>query len=374
MKNFKSLQLCIFLFCTMIPFGFAETVTVDDDGPADFNNIQDAINYSWDGDTVLVYPGTDTHFHFNGRRITLTSLNPDDENIVKSTIITSGGGPNTCSVHFDFGEDSDSIITGFALVGNNVAINCTLSAPTITKNIIMGNSEGTGIFYCDGIISNNIISDCSLGINSRKGVIKNNTIVGNKGGIGLGGDSYLSPQKTCVKNNIIANNSSYGLSCSLGYAISDNSYNCFWDNNLNYGGIATAGTGDFWRDPLFAIAGYRSGILTWIGGDYHLKSEAGRWTESGWVVDSITSRCIDAGDPADSLGLEPNPNGGRINMGAYGGTSQASKSSSGIIQPVCIHPPSMDTNNDCKIDLADFAFFAGQWLTCGYDIQGACWE
>ena len=35
---------------------------------------------------------------------------------------------------------------------------------------------------------------------------------------------------------------------------------------------------------------------------------------------------IDAGDPNSPVGKEPEPNGGRINMGAYGGTSQASKS------------------------------------------------
>ena len=35
---------------------------------------------------------------------------------------------------------------------------------------------------------------------------------------------------------------------------------------------------------------------------------------------------------------------------------------------------SMDTNDDCKIDLLDFAEFAFQWLACGYDIQEACWE
>ncbi len=33
--------------------------------------------------------------------------------------------------------------------------------------------------------------------------------------------------------------------------------------------------------------------------------------------------CIDAGDPADNYSLEPAPNGGRINMGAYGNTPEA---------------------------------------------------
>jgi hypothetical protein len=42
--------------------------------------------------------------------------------------------------------------------------------------------------------------------------------------------------------------------------------------------------------------------------------------------DAVTSPCIDVGDPATPAGDEPQPNGGRINMGAYGGTAEASKS------------------------------------------------
>jgi predicted outer membrane repeat protein len=66
----------------------------------------------------------------------------------------------------------------------------------------------------------------------------------------------------------------------------------------------------------------------WIDGDYHLKSQAGRWDPVGedWILDEVTSPCIDAGDPNSPVGDEPEPNGGRINMGANGGTAEASKS------------------------------------------------
>lgn len=82
------------------------------------------------------------------------------------------------------------------------------------------------------------------------------------------------------------------------------------------------GDGNIDVDPQFADPD---------GGDYHLKSEAGRWdgdTQS-WILDDTTSPCIDAGDAAMALGPEPVPNGGIINMGAYGGTVRASKSLSG---------------------------------------------
>jgi hypothetical protein len=79
------------------------------------------------------------------------------------------------------------------------------------------------------------------------------------------------------------------------------------------------GIGNINGDPLFA---------NWAGDDYHLKSQAGRWEASSqtWVTDDVTSPCIDAGDPNSLVGDEPEPNGGRINMGAYGGTAEASKS------------------------------------------------
>ena len=46
----------------------------------------------------------------------------------------------------------------------------------------------------------------------------------------------------------------------------------------------------------------------------------------GWVTDDVNSPCIDAGDPNSALPLEPGPNGGIINIGAYGNTEHASKS------------------------------------------------
>jgi len=85
------------------------------------------------------------------------------------------------------------------------------------------------------------------------------------------------------------------------------------------GGLPLPGEGNINLDPLFADR---------ANGDYHLKSQAGRWNPASqsWVPDDVTSPCIDAGDPASPFDLEPAPNGGRINMGAYGGTPEASMS------------------------------------------------
>jgi len=116
-------------------------------------------------------------------------------------------------------------------------------------------------------------------------------------------------------------------------------------SNVTYinieGGLS--GEGNIDEDPLFVRLGYleRRDPLdmfddVWIEGDYHLMSQAGtfdpdkeNWTDPNtpnWILDSVTSPCIDAGDPSSPVGSEPLPNGNRINMGVYGGTYQASKS------------------------------------------------
>jgi hypothetical protein len=135
------------------------------------------------------------------------------------------------------------------------------------------------------------------------------------------------------------------------------------------------GPGNVDVDPLFAKPGQWIGMIIqgdagsaateirlWEPGDYHLKSQAGRWdpTVKAWVQDAVTSPCIDAGDSAAAIMFEPFPNGGVVNMGAYGGTAEASKSWFG--GPVCAVIVAGDINGDCTVDLGDFAILAGHWM------------
>ncbi len=100
-------------------------------------------------------------------------------------------------------------------------------------------------------------------------------------------------------------------------------------------GFPDIGTGNIDANPCFAELEHMDPNSTpddpnddfWAAGDYHLKSQAGRFdpNSADWVQDEVTSPCIDTGDPNDSVRAEPAPNGGRINMGAYGGTIHASQ-------------------------------------------------
>jgi hypothetical protein len=115
----------------------------------------------------------------------------------------------------------------------------------------------------------------------------------------------------------------------------------------------TWGLGNIDADPFFADVN---------DSDVHLKSQAGRWdpVNENWVNDDVTSPCIDAGDPASPVGLEPFPNGGRVNMGAYGGTVEASRSY--FAEPPCETIIAGDINGDCRIDWVDFAIMVLHWL------------
>ena len=93
-----------------------------------------------------------------------------------------------------------------------------------------------------------------------------------------------------------------------------------------------------------------------------MKSQAGRWdaNEGRWTKDDVTSPCIDAGNLMSPIGTEPFPNGGIINMGAYGGTTEASKSY--FDKPPCQTIIAGDINGDCVVDFKDFAIMASHWL------------
>ena len=131
-------------------------------------------------------------------------------------------------------------------------------------------------------------------------------------------------------------------------------------------------------DPCFASFDPHDDPNLW---DFHLQSAYGRWDANSqtWVTDSNTSACIDTGDPNSDWGDEPWPNGKRINMGAYGGTSQASKNGNpadfgidGFVNFVdstefsdkwsakefCIQ----DLTNNGVVEFADLRIFTDNWL------------
>jgi Leucine-rich repeat (LRR) protein len=167
------------------------------------------------------------------------------------------------------------------------------------------NSEGPDSILKNFVIRNSFmavfIDDCSP-------TISNLTIVDNQYDIG----PYDSAQPD-ISNCIIWRNT----------------YNNVFQIEARYSCIETIdyGEGNLGLDPLFADPD---------NGDYHLLSEHGRYSPQhyAWILDEITSTCIDTGDPNVGPLDEPAPNGGRTNMGAFGGTSFASMSQPDPDEPI----------------------------------------
>lgn len=143
------------------------------------------------------------------------------------------------------------------------------------------------------------------------------TIVGCNTGILYG--CHVLP---VIKNSIIAGNTTT-LELQGTNAQEDKgkniTYSCLYGTAKD-DSLSDYGTGCIAKDPCFADA---------ASGDFHLKSAAGRWNGTTWVKDTVTSPCIDAGKTSAAYANEPTPNGNRANMGAYGNTAEASKSTSG---------------------------------------------
>jgi parallel beta-helix repeat protein len=237
-----------------------------------FNDIHKAVNAAEDGTTILVKPGTYSRIDFMGKAITIAGI--------EGTAVIKGQfeGRSQHAVTFHADEGPGSVLKNFVIRDSGMAISLNYgSRPTISNITIVDNGFGIAAYEN----SNPDISNC---------IFWNNT----------DGDLFQCRAR----------------------------YSCFKDQVEGHGNIS--------GDPLFVDA---------ANGDYHLKSEGWRWNidSESWTYDNVTSICIDAGNPYSPIGEEPtsvprDPDNiygvnRYINMGAFGGTSQASMPPLGWVLP-----------------------------------------
>ena len=241
--------------------------------PTLFSTIQTAINYAFDGDTILVHPGTYVeNINYNGKNIIVGSLylTTSDTSHISSTIID--GNQSGSVVTFENGEDSNVVLTGFTIINGDATvnyargggINCDNSSPRLENLLISGNSaqRGGGIscyWYSSPKIVNVEISGNSThvsGSNSGGGGVycrfysnpeMVNVQINNNSSADFGGGILSSKSDPNLKNVTIYNNvsdmASGGLCISESDAVLKNVTICNNSsnnlNNMGGGGIYT---------------------------------------------------------------------------------------------------------------------------------------
>jgi hypothetical protein len=276
-----------------------------------------------------------------GPGCSLTAVNC---NIVENSAGVGGAGA-TC--------DQNSLVTlkdcvilknSAEIIGGGVE--CSGSV-TLTNCVIARNSSlrWAGGLSCEELSSSVIVNNCSFWANSA-------TEEG--GGVGC-----FNGASATVTNSIFwSNTAAKGNEIFL--EESPTRFSVAYSNvagghaGIHVQGDSTLdwGEGNIDADPLFADPN---------NDDFHLKSQAGRWNPNShsWVQDDLTSPCLDTGDPMSPINLESFPNGGFVNMGAYGGTSKASKAYFG--EPVCETIIAGDINGDGEVNRTDLEIMALHW-------------
>jgi len=302
-----------------------------------------------------------------------------DCNFVSNTALNYGGG-----VHID--HNSAPLFVNCAFSYNSSTdgggLNSDHSSPTISKCVFIGNAAcsynadggfGGGMYSYRSNVS---LARCVFsgnssdewggagGFRNREGTaaVANCIFSGNSAGREGGGAVYSTWSDTMLVNCTLHNNRTLDQGAAVYSEGLGNSTvkNCIvWADDpdeihgdnviVSYSNVwgGYPGAGNTNQAPLFADP---------HGDDYHLKSQAGRWDSGAqaWAKDGVTSPCIDTGDPNSNWTEELWPHGKRINMGAFGGTAQASMSLSsiGLIA---------DLNNDRSVDHTDMKLLANKW-------------
>ncbi|MCP4707532.1 MAG: hypothetical protein GY869_02815, partial [Planctomycetes bacterium] len=279
-------------------------------------------------------------------------------------------------------DNATGILANYGTIAHNRIYNNTVfgidatDAPIIQQNAIYDNPiglRGRQPYYGSfrGLVENNLVynnPDAAIVINrgASGARLHNNTIYQPAGDAVRIGNSSANVD---LKNNIIWVADGYGITVS-GDSQQDyqSNYNIIYTSGAGKVGqwqsveqaslllwqIATSQDADSLnQEPYFVnpagvidgILGYQSGVDYGRDDDFHIQSIAGSYHDGllapildvgtdlpilpptpAPVIDGNHSPAIDRGDLSFDFSTEPDPNGGFINIGAFGNTEQASLS------------------------------------------------
>ncbi len=277
-----------------------------------FDSIQEAIDVAGEFATVRVAPGTYVEtLDFAGKNIHVLGFDPNSVGLMPWPVIDANQEGTV--VTFTHGEDPNCLLAGFILTGGHDghagAVLCDGASPRIQHCVIAGNQCDpneieamdedwrSAILYCED--SNSCFMHCTVADN----------LSNESGYVGC----FINCMELKIVNSIIYRNDSYLLDVLGGppWFISYSNLEMQWP-----------GLGNMNINPLFA-----DGILG-SEGDYHLKSEFGRWNSvtGQWETDGVSSPCLSGANPNAWTSIEAYEIMGPLNYGAYGGTLGASLS------------------------------------------------
>jgi hypothetical protein len=334
--------------------------------PGDYSTIQDAINASVNGDTVLVEPNTySENINFRGKNIVLTSrfYLTNNPATIWATVI-NGSTPSqpdsgSCVI-INNNEDSTAVLQGFTLTGGigtkwqdehgagryreGGGILIQYSAPIIQFNIIHNNqvtdvsgvvsTGGGGMRIGDSYprIYNNVIMNntgrygAGIVLNFTGGELKNNIICVNYGsyqygaGSGIWLNGSFSRPRLIINNTIVSNSATSGTPGIYGFGgVTGN-----FINNIIWGNSAPSGLQIAGGNFTFSYCDIQGGF-TGAGNI----NELPQFADSNYYL-LLGSPCIDKGDSSTLFNDPEDPNNPgfalypamgtlRNDIGAYGG-------------------------------------------------------
>ncbi|HSS38762.1 MAG TPA: PQQ-binding-like beta-propeller repeat protein [Polyangia bacterium] len=244
----------------------------------------------------------------------VASLRAAVENAMAGDMVLLGAGtyPLSSTLHVAGGVTVTGAGAGRTILdGRGVAVGISFTATDPKAPTGLDKATVSGAATCISVggnatgieLSHLVTHDCATaGIAVAAGgtaAVINATLVGN--GIGLDATGSAA-----IKNSLVSGNR-VGLAVESSGSLTS-SYDDLFGNQTDRQGLA-AGTGELSAPVTFANP---------TAHDYRLAGP---------------QASTDQGDPADAVGDEPTPNGSRINLGAFGGTAEAERSTPAAVTP-----------------------------------------
>ncbi|WP_410507064.1 NosD domain-containing protein [Methanosarcina hadiensis] len=305
-RTIFSITLAFIFIISISAISSAREITVDDDCGADFISIQEAVNNSVIGDTIIVMPGIYTeNVRVDVKGLTIrpesnngsAQIKPLNESVSTFLIEADSvaiSGLKIIGASKDYPESSIVVSSDMnKLTGNIIENGCILLGSESSGNLIaenkISNGEGIHIGCCavNNAVLGNTISNCSTGISESDQTveIRNNRITDCDCGIRLSFASSIIDNNTILNCNIgiklgdgcdvdIVNNAIMS-SAECGIFDTENNgrkriYNNYFNNSLNIK-FAPGEGGNTWNNSL--TSGSNIVGNPYIGGNFWAKPD-----------------------------------------------------------------------------------------------------